>query len=88
MEVQLYVKNIAEVEGPQPKDATTVTKLNDKTAIGLDIMKQSGSNTVQVVENTKKELENIKKELPAGVELVVVRDNSKNIKDSDSRCVI
>ncbi len=45
-------------------------------------MKQSGSNTVQVVESAKKELENIKKELPAGVELVLVRDNSKNIKDS------
>lgn len=79
--VQLYVKNIATVKD-SAKDVTTITKLNDKTAVGLDIMKQSGSNTVQVVENAKKELENIKKELPAGVELVLVRDNSKNIKDS------
>lgn len=79
--VQLYVKNIADVKD-SAKDVTTVTKLNDKSSIGLDIMKQSGSNTVQVVENAKKELENIKKELPAGVELVLVRDNSKNIKDS------
>ncbi len=78
---QLYVKNIAEVEDTT-KDPTTVTKLNDKTAIGLDIMKQSGSNTVQVVENAKKELENIKKELPPGVELIMVRDNSKSINDS------
>lgn len=78
---QLYVKNIAEV-ADTTKDVTTVTKLNDKTAVGLDIMKQSGSNTVQVVENAKKELENIKKELPPGVELVMVRDNSKNINDS------
>lgn len=79
--VQLYVKNIAAVEDTT-KDATAVTKLNDKTAVGLDIMKQSGSNTVQVVENAKKELENIKKDLPPGVELIMVRDNSKNIKDS------
>ncbi|MBP2629527.1 MAG: acriflavin resistance protein [Firmicutes bacterium] len=79
--VQLYVKNIADVKD-SAKDVTTITKLNDKTSVGLDIMKQSGSNTVQVVENAKKELENIKKELPAGVELVLVRDNSKNIKDS------
>jgi hydrophobe/amphiphile efflux-1 (HAE1) family protein len=79
--IQLYVKNIATVEDAT-KDVTTVTKLNDTPAIGLDIMKQSGSNTVQVVENAKKELEQIKKDLPAGVELTLVRDNSKNINDS------
>lgn len=79
--IQLYVKNIGTV-ADTTKDVTTITKLNDKAAIGLDIMKQSGSNTVQVVENVKKELENIKKTLPPGVELVMVRDNSKNIKDS------
>lgn len=79
--VQLYVRNIASVEDTT-KDATSVTKLNDKTSIGLDIMKQSGSNTVQVVETAKKELEKIKKDLPPGVELVLVRDNSKNINDS------
>jgi hydrophobe/amphiphile efflux-1 (HAE1) family protein len=79
--VQLFVKNIATVED-STKDIATVTKLNDTPSIGLDIMKQSGSNTVQVVENAKKELENIKKDLPAGVELVLVRDNSKNINDS------
>ncbi|MDF2633717.1 MAG: acriflavin resistance protein [Pelosinus sp.] len=79
--VQLYVKNIATIQD-STKDAATVTKLNDKSSIGLDIMKQSGSNTVQVVEAAKKELENIKKDLPAGVELVLVRDNSKNINES------
>jgi hydrophobe/amphiphile efflux-1 (HAE1) family protein len=79
--VQLYVKNIAAVEDGT-KDTLAITKLNDQTSIGLDIMKQSGSNTVQVVENAKKELENIKKDLPPGVQLVLVRDNSKNINDS------
>ncbi|WP_378956173.1 efflux RND transporter permease subunit [Pelosinus sp. sgz500959] len=79
--VQLYVNNIAEVEDTT-KDVTSVTRLNDRTAIGLDIMKQSGSNTVQVVENAKKELQNIKKDLPSGVELIMVRDNSQNINDS------
>jgi len=79
--VQLYVSNIATIEDTG-KDATTITKLNDKTAIGLDIMKQSGSNTVKVVEDAKKELEKIKKELPQGAELVMVRDNSQKINES------
>ncbi len=79
--VQLYVDNIATVKDTT-KDVTTITKLHDKPAIGLDIMKQSGSNTVEVVDNVKKEIESIKKDLPAGVELTVVRDNSQNIKNS------
>jgi len=79
--VPLYVRNIATVNDTT-KSVTRITKLNDQPAIGLDIMKQSGSNTVQVAENVKKELDMIKKELPAEVELILVRDNSRNIKDS------
>jgi len=79
--VQLYVHNIATVSDGTV-DATTITKLNDKEAIGLDIMKQSGSNTVAVAKNIMIELEKLKKELPAGVEMTVVRDNSTKIQDS------
>jgi HAE1 family hydrophobic/amphiphilic exporter-1 len=79
--VQLYIRNIAAVEDTT-EDITAITKLNDQPALGIDIMKQSGSNTVQVVDNVKKHLESIKKELPAGIELTVVRDNSKTIHES------
>jgi len=79
--VQLYVRNIATVDDTTKK-ADTITKLNDQPAVALDIMKQSGSNTVQVADNIKKEVEQIKQELPPGVSLTVVRDNSLNIKDS------
>ncbi|HEY3426593.1 MAG TPA: efflux RND transporter permease subunit, partial [Negativicutes bacterium] len=79
--VQLYVDNIATVSDATV-DATSITKLNDQSAIGLDIMKQSGSNTVEVVKNVKQEMETIKKDLPAGVQMTLVRDNSKNISDS------
>lgn len=79
--VQLYLKNVATVSDTT-KNVTTITKLNDQPAIGLDIMKQSGSNTVEVVENVKKELAKIKQQLPTGVELTLIRDNSQNIKES------
>ncbi len=79
--VQLFVKNIASV-ADTTKSVTSITKLNGSPAVGLDIMKQSGSNTVEVVTNVKKELETIKKDLPPGVEISLVRDNSKNINDS------
>jgi len=79
--VQLYVRNIASISDGTV-DATKITKLNDKEAIGLDIMKQAGSNTVAVAKNVKLEIEKLKKELPAGVEMTVVRDNSSKIQES------
>ncbi|VBB09643.1 acriflavin resistance protein [Lucifera butyrica] len=79
--VQLYVRDIAGVDDTT-KTATTLTKLNDKPAIGLDIMKQSGSNTVEVAKNVRQEMAKIKQDLPPGVEMTLVRDNSRQINDS------
>lgn len=79
--VQLYLKNIATIKDTT-EEIGTITKLNDTPAIGIDIMKQSGSNTVKAVDDVKKQLASIKKELPDGTDLVIVRDNSKTIKES------
>lgn len=79
--IPIYVKNIATVKDTTAEVAT-ITKLNGKTALGLEIMKQSGSNTVQVADNAKQQLEILKKELPAGVDLVIVSDNSQKIRES------
>lgn len=79
--VQIYLDNIATVQDTT-KAVTTIAKLNDQQAIGLEIMKQSGGNTVQVADNVKQELSQIQKELPSGVSLTVVRDNSKHINES------
>lgn len=78
---QLFIGNIATVHDTT-KDATSITKYNGKQAIGIDIMKQSGTNTVKVSDQIKKELTALQKDLPAGTQLSMVRDNSKNIRDS------
>lgn len=79
--VQLYVKNIALVKDTT-QEASTISKVNGQMAIGVDIRKQSGSNTVKVVEDIKKQMDSIKKGMPPGVDLVMVRDNSKTIEES------
>ncbi len=50
--------------------------VNGKSAIGIDIYKQSGANQVQVVDNVKKVMEKLKTELPEGVTASLVRDAS------------
>ena len=56
--------------------------VNGVPAIGLDILKQSGANTVGVVDRVKKEIEALQKELPPGTTIEMVRDASLMIRDS------
>ncbi len=51
-------------------------------AVALNILKQSGANTVQVVDQVKAEVERLKKELNEGTSIDVVRDGSIWIRDS------
>ena len=58
--------------------------VNGEPAVALDILKQTGANTVVVVERIKKQIENkdFLKSLPPGTQLQVVRDGSQMIYDS------
>ncbi|MFH0730198.1 MAG: efflux RND transporter permease subunit [Pseudomonadota bacterium] len=51
-------------------------------AVGLDILKQSGANTVAVVDTVKKALAQLQAELPPEVTIEMVRDGSIMIRDS------
>ncbi len=64
------------------KEQTSLTRLNGKIAVGLNIVKQSGSNTVQVAAAVNKELSKLNKEIPAGVSITLAQDNSTFIEES------
>ncbi|MDQ7096547.1 efflux RND transporter permease subunit [Desulfosporosinus sp. PR] len=64
------------------KDADSLSMYQGKQAIGIDIVKQSGANTVEVADAVKKELSNLKAYIPRGVNVDIVRDNSESISDS------
>lgn len=64
------------------KEQTSLTRMNSKTAVGLNILRQSGSNTVRVADAIKKQIERITRELPPDIRVTVARDNSTFIRDS------
>jgi len=64
------------------KERVSLSKVNGKNAAGLNILRQSGSNTVRVADAINRQLERIKKELPADIHITVARDNSTFIRDS------
>ncbi|MCE1189117.1 MAG: efflux RND transporter permease subunit [Ignavibacteria bacterium] len=77
----VYLRDIARaVDGV--KEQTSLTRLNGKNAVGLNILKQSGGNTVDVATAVNKELQKLRKELPSDISIVTAQDNSTFIKDS------
>ncbi|MFH1198452.1 MAG: efflux RND transporter permease subunit [bacterium] len=77
----VYLSDVAKVVDGV-KEQTSLTRLNGKAAVGLDIIKQSGSNTVKVAEEVKKQIEKLDKELPADIKIFLARDNSLYIEDT------
>ncbi len=79
--VEIRVRDIASVEDGT-KDRDSLSYYNGKEAIGINVVKQSGSNTVQVADDIKKEVVNIQASLPKGINIAITTDNSKDIRDS------
>ncbi|NWF57228.1 MAG: efflux RND transporter permease subunit [Syntrophaceae bacterium] len=60
----------------------SIVRFNGVPAVGLGVQKQSGTNTVEVINRVKKELERIQTTLPAGMKLEIAFDQSEFIKRS------
>ncbi len=56
--------------------AESVANVDGKPAVILNVRKQSGTNTVAVVEEVKHRLEGVRETLPAGYRMEIVRDQS------------
>ncbi len=61
------------------KEERTVARLNGVPAVTVGVIRQSGSNTVAVIEDVKKRLEIVKAQLPADLRLEVIQDQSRYI---------
>jgi HAE1 family hydrophobic/amphiphilic exporter-1 len=64
------------------EDLQTVARRNGQPTVTLSIRKQSGENTIAVVDAVKERLDDIRKTLPAGFKVEIVRDNSLIIRTS------
>jgi HAE1 family hydrophobic/amphiphilic exporter-1 len=77
----VYLSDVADVvDGVE--EQTSLARANGKISVGLNIIKQSGSNTVEVAQAVNKQIEKMKSDIPEGVSINVAQDNSIFIKDS------
>ena len=61
------------------KEVRTLARLNGAPAVVLQVQRQSGENTVRVIEEIKRRLPRCKSLLPADVEVTVLQDQSRYI---------
>ena len=77
----VFLKDVARVEDAieEPRSLSTA---NGKQCVTLIVRKQSGSNTVKVIDGVKQRMEELKASVPADFKLQVIRDQSRFIKRS------
>jgi HAE1 family hydrophobic/amphiphilic exporter-1 len=75
------VGDVARIEDGE-SEATTLASLNGEPTVMLQIRKQSGTNTVEVVRNVKERLEDLQGSIPPGYTVRIVRDQSEFIEAS------
>ncbi len=77
----IRIKDIGRAEDAN-EEPRTLARLDGANAVSLVVQKQSGMNTVKVVDDLRKRLEEIKPALPPDITTEIIRDQSRFIKKS------
>lgn len=77
----IFLKQVATVEDSQA-ELDSSAFLNGNPAVAVDVLRNSDSNIIQVVDGTRKALAKIEQQLPKGVSVKVVVDSSQGIRGS------
>ncbi len=78
---QVKLKDIADIKFTH-QTPTQYTRVNERPSLSINILKQTGSNIVQVADLVNKEIEALQKTLPRGVKIDTIVDQSQFIKQS------
>ena len=71
--------DVAQVK-PTFKDATTITRVNGKPAMTIEVSKRSGANLIETVDGVKATVERLKTTWPSTINVAFTQDKSKVIR--------
>jgi HAE1 family hydrophobic/amphiphilic exporter-1 len=77
----IRMRDVAHVEDGT-KEQRSIARLNGVPTVTLEIRRQSGANTIEVIEGIKRELPRVTGQLPADVKMEVIRDQSRYIESA------
>src|SRR5512137_1291660 len=64
------------------KEQRSISRLNGAPTVALEVLRQSGANTVAVIEGVKERLRQLAPQLPADIKVQVTRDQSRYIYEA------
>jgi hydrophobic/amphiphilic exporter-1 (mainly G- bacteria), HAE1 family len=74
----IRIRDVAKVDDGT-REQRTASRLNGQNAVSLEVRRQSGANTVEVIEGIRREYESLRPVLPPGVNFEIIRDQSRYI---------
>jgi HAE1 family hydrophobic/amphiphilic exporter-1 len=77
----IQLRDVARVEDGMA-DERTISRLNGRRGVALQVRRQSGENTVAVAEGVRREIRAIREDLPPGYEMLVALDISVFIRSA------
>jgi len=75
----IHLRDVGRVEDGT-KEQRSLSRLNGVPTVTLEIRRQSGANTIEVINGLKRELPRVASQLPADVKLEIIRDQSRYIE--------
>jgi HAE1 family hydrophobic/amphiphilic exporter-1 len=75
----IRLRDVAHVEDGT-KEQRSIATLNGQPTVTLEIRRQSGANTIEVINGIKRELPRVTGQLPTDVKMEVIRDQSRYIE--------
>src|SRR5258708_9975463 len=78
---QIRVRDVGRAEDSYA-EPTTWNMLHGKEAVVLDVRRQTGTNTLQVIDAVKAKVRELRNVLPPGTKVEFIRDNSTFIRAS------
>src|SRR5881227_819295 len=71
--------DVAQVK-PTFKDATSITRVNGRPAMTIEVSKRTGANLIETVDGVKKVVETLRKTWPESLQVSYTQDKSKTIR--------
>src|SRR6195256_4153941 len=71
--------DVAQVK-PTFKDATSITRVNGRPAMTIEVSKRTGANLIETVDGAKKVVETMRKTWPESLQVSYTQDKSKTIR--------
>ena len=77
--VPVHIRDIGRAEDGT-KEQRSLARLNGVPTVVMEVRRQLGSNTIEVIDSVKENMARARAELPPGVRLEIIRDQSRYIR--------